>query len=71
MQQLDYDPFVDWHSPAVSHADWLIQRLHKPHDITHVDTAFGPTGGALGVLSVQTVQIGYPMGVVRQVDSLG
>lgn len=51
--------------------DWVIMRLRKTHDIVHLLTGFGPTGGELGVLSIQTVQIGYPMCVTMQVSSLG
>ncbi|MEL6788028.1 MAG: Coq4 family protein, partial [Cyanobacteria bacterium J06607_15] len=46
-------------------------RLRKTHDIVHLLTGFGPTGGELGVLSIQTVQIGYPMCITMQVSSLG
>jgi ubiquinone biosynthesis protein Coq4 len=34
-------------------------------------TGFGPTGGEVGVLSIQAVQIGYPMSVALQVASIG
>ncbi|MEO1256482.1 MAG: Coq4 family protein, partial [Bacteroidota bacterium] len=49
--------------------DWVIMRLRKTHDIVHLLTGFGPTGGELGVLSIQTVQIGYPMCVTMQVSN--
>ena len=45
-------------------------RLRKTHDLTHIITGFGPTGGELGVLSIQAVQIGYPMCVMLQVASI-
>lgn len=71
MKTLGYDPnFYRRHSIETD-GDWVIMRLRKTHDITHVITGFGPTGGELGVLSIQAVQIGYPTSVLLQVASLG
>ncbi|MDS3859649.1 Coq4 family protein [Thermosynechococcaceae cyanobacterium BACA0444] len=68
---LDYDPNFYRKTEINTDEDWLIARLRKTHDIIHVVTGFGPTGGELGVLAIQAVQIGYPMCVVLQVAGMG
>ncbi|AFY59320.1 Coq4 family protein [Synechococcus sp. PCC 6312] len=68
---LGYDPNFYRKTDIQTDEDWLIMRLRKTHDIIHVVTGFGPTGGELGVLAIQAVQIGYPMCVVLQVAGMG
>lgn len=71
LKTLGYDPNFYRRREIETDGDWVTMRLRKTHDITHVITGFGPTGGELGVLSIQSVQIGYPMCVVLQVASMG
>ena len=71
MNALGFDPNFFRQRDIVTDEDWVTMRLRKTHDLIHLITGFGPTGGELGVLSIQTVQIGYPMCVVLQVSSLG
>jgi ubiquinone biosynthesis protein Coq4 len=71
MQALGYDPNFYRRRPIETDGDWVTMRLRKSHDLFHLVTGFGPTGGELGVLSIQAVQIGYPMGVMLQVASTG
>lgn len=71
MNTLGFDPNFFRQREIEADEDWLTMRLRKTHDIVHVITGFGPTGGELGVLSIQAVQIGYPMCVTLQVASFG
>ncbi|MDG2990644.1 Coq4 family protein [Candidatus Synechococcus calcipolaris G9] len=71
MKTLGYDPNFFRRRNIETDDDWVTMRLRKTHDIIHVITGFGPTGGELGVLSVNAVQISYPMSVVLQVASMG
>lgn len=71
MKTLDYDPNFFRQREIETDEDWLTMRLRKTHDLVHLVTGFGPTGGELGVLSIQAVQIGYPSSVVLQVASIG
>lgn len=71
MKTLDFDPNFFRQREIEKNEDWVTMRLRKTHDIFHVLTGFGPTGGELGVLSIQAVQIGYPMCVMMQVASFG
>ncbi|GAB4370266.1 MAG: hypothetical protein Kow00121_10830 [Elainellaceae cyanobacterium] len=71
MNALGYDPNFFRQREIETDEDWLTMRLRKTHDLVHLVTGFGPTGGELGVLSVQATQIGYPMGVMLQVASMG
>ena len=71
MNTLGYDPNFFRQREIVTDEDWVTMRLRKTHDLIHLITGFGPTGGELGVLSIQSVQIGYPMSVLLQVSSLG
>jgi ubiquinone biosynthesis protein Coq4 len=71
MKALGYDPNFFRQREIETDEDWLTMRLRKTHDLVHLVTGFGPTGGELGVLSVQATQIGYPMGVMLQVASMG
>ncbi|MGR3279571.1 Coq4 family protein [Acaryochloris marina NIES-2412] len=71
MKTLDFDPNFFRQREIETDEDWVTMRLRKTHDIFHVLTGFGPTGGELGVLSIQAVQIGYPMCVMMQVASFG
>jgi len=71
MKTLGYDPNFFRQREIETDEDWLTMRLRKTHDLVHLVTGFGPTGGELGVLSIQAVQIGYPMSVVLQVASIG
>lgn len=71
MKTLGYDPNFYRRRPIESDEDWITMRLRKTHDLQHIISGFGPTGGELGVLSIQAVQIGYPMGLFLQVASLG
>ncbi|KST68229.1 Coq4 family protein [Mastigocoleus testarum] len=70
MKTLGYDPNFYRRREIETDEDWLVMRLRKTHDLTHIITGFGPTGGELGVLSIQAVQIGYPMCVMLQVASI-
>jgi ubiquinone biosynthesis protein Coq4 len=71
MKTLGYDPNFFRQREIETDEDWLTMRLRKTHDLVHLVTGFGPTGGELGVLSIQAVQIGYPSSVVLQVASIG
>lgn len=71
MKTLGYDPNFFRQREIATDEDWLTMRLRKTHDLIHLVTGFGPTGGELGVLSIQAVQIGYPMCVMLQVASIG
>jgi len=71
MKTLDYDPNFFRQREIETDEDWLTMRLRKTHDLVHLVTGFGPTGGELGVLSIQAVQIGYPSSVLLQVASIG
>lgn len=71
MNALGYDPNFFRQREIETDEDWLTMRLRKTHDLVHLVTGFGPTGGELGVLSVQATQIGYPMGVMLQFASMG
>lgn len=71
MKTLGFDPNFFRQRTIESDEDWVTMRLRKTHDIVHVMTGFGPTGGELGLLSIQAVQIGYPMCVTMQVSSFG
>ena len=71
MKTLGFDPNFFRQRAIESDEDWVTMRLRKTHDIVHVLTGFGPTGGELGLLSIQAVQIGYPMCVTMQVSSFG
>lgn len=71
MNALGYDPNFFRQREIETDADWLTMRLRKTHDLVHLVTGFGPTGGELGVLSIQAVQIGYPSAVVLQIASMG
>ena len=71
MNALGYDPNFFRQREIETDEDWLTMRLRKTHDLVHLVTGFGPTGGELGVLSIQAAQIGYPMGVMLQVASIG
>ncbi len=71
MKTLGYDPNFYRRRDIETDEDWVTMRLRKTHDLVHLITGFGPTGGELGVLSMQAVQIGYPMSVLLQVASLG
>lgn len=71
MKTLGYDPNFFRQREIETDEDWLTMRLRKTHDLVHLVTGFGPTGGEVGVLSIQAVQIGYPMSVVLQVASIG
>ncbi|APB34265.1 Uncharacterized protein involved in ubiquinone biosynthesis [Gloeomargarita lithophora Alchichica-D10] len=71
MKALDFDPNFFRQRDIKTDEDWLTLRLRKTHDLVHLVTGFGPTGGELGVLSIQAVQIGYPSSVLLQVASMG
>lgn len=71
MKALGFDPNFYRRRQIETDGDWITMRLRKTHDITHLITGFGPTGGELGVLSIQSLQIGYPTSVLLQVASLG
>jgi ubiquinone biosynthesis protein COQ4 len=70
MKALGYDPNFYRIREIETDEDWLAMRLRKYHDIRHVVTGFGPTGGELGVLAVVGVQIGYPMNLFLQITSV-
>ncbi len=70
MKALDYDPNFFRQRDIKADEDWLTMRLRKTHDLVHLVTGLGPTGGELGVLSIQAVQIGYPSSVMLQVVSI-
>ncbi len=71
MKALDYDPNFFRQREIKTDEDWVTMRLRKTHDLVHLVTGFGPTGGELGVLSIQAVQIGYPSSMLLQVASMG
>ncbi|MBM0745093.1 pyrroloquinoline quinone biosynthesis protein (plasmid) [Phormidium sp. CLA17] len=71
MKTLGYDPNFFRQREIETDDDWVVVRLRKTHDLTHLITGFGPAGGELGVLSINAVQIGYPASVVLQVASIG
>ncbi|UFP96201.1 Coq4 family protein [Gloeobacter morelensis] len=71
LNALGFDPNFYRRREIASDSDWVTMRLRKCHDIIHVVSGFGPTGGELGVLSIQAVQIGYPMSVMLQTAALG
>ena len=71
MKALGYDPNFFRQREIKTDEDWVIMRLRKTHDLIHLVTGFGPTGGELGVLSIQSVQIGFPAYVVLQVATIG
>ncbi|MBW4672411.1 MAG: ubiquinone biosynthesis protein [Cyanomargarita calcarea GSE-NOS-MK-12-04C] len=71
MKALGFDPNFFRQRQIETDEDWLTMRLRKTHDLVHLVTGFGPTGGEVGVLSIQAVQIGYPMSVALQVASIG
>lgn len=68
---LGYDPNFYRRQDVKTDEDWVIMRARKTHDIVHVVTGFGPTGGELGVLSIAAVQMSFPMPIVLQTASLG
>lgn len=71
MKTLGYDPNFFRHREIESDGDWLTLRVRKTHDLMHIVSGFGPTGGELGVLAIQAVQTGYPMSMMVQIGSLG
>lgn len=71
MKALGFDPNFFRQREIETDDDWVTMRIRKTHDLIHLITGFGPTGGELGVLSIQAVQIGYPMCVMLQVASIG
>ncbi len=70
MKTLNFDPDFYRIREISSDEDWLTMRMRKTHDIIHVISGFGPSGGELGVLSIQAVQIGYPVSIFLQTASL-
>jgi ubiquinone biosynthesis protein COQ4 len=70
MKALGYDPNFYRVRQMETDEDWLAMRLRKYHDIRHIVTGFGPTGGELGVLAVVGVQIGYPVCLFLQITSM-
>ena len=66
MKALGYDPNFFRLREIERDEDWLSMRLRKTHDLVHLVTGFGPTGGEMGVLSIQAVQIGNPSAVLLQ-----
>lgn len=71
IRALGYDPNFYRRQEIKTDGDWVTMRLRKYHDIAHTISGFGPTGGELGVLSIQAVQIGYPTSVLLGVVGLG
>ena len=71
MKTLGYDPNFFRQGKIETDEDWVIMRLRKTHDLHHMITGFGPTGGELGVLCIQAAQIGYPAFVMLQVATIG
>lgn len=71
MKALGFDPNFFRKREIETDGDWVTMRLRKTHDLGHLITGFGPTGGELGVLSVNAMQIGYPASVLLQVASIG
>jgi len=71
MKTLGYDPNFFRRREIETDGDWVTMRLRKTHDLSHLVTGFGPTGGELGVLSIQAVQIGYPSATLLQAASIG
>ncbi|MEB3217822.1 MAG: Coq4 family protein [Nostocales cyanobacterium 94392] len=70
MKALGYDPNFFRQREIERDEDWLSMRLRKTHDLVHLVTGFGPTGGEMGVLSIQAVQIGNPSAVLLQAASI-
>lgn len=70
MKVLGFDPNFFRQREIERDEDWLSMRLRKTHDLAHLVTGFGPTGGELGVLSIQAVQIGNPSAVLLQSASI-
>jgi ubiquinone biosynthesis protein COQ4 len=70
MKTLGYDPNFYRQRELKTDEDWLILRQRKTHDLSHIITGFGPTGGELGVLSIEAVHNGSPTSVVLLVASL-
>lgn len=70
MKALGYDPNFFRLREIERDEDWLSMRLRKTHDLVHLVTGFGPTGGEMGVLSIQAVQIGNPSAVLLQSASI-
>lgn len=70
MKALGYDPNFYRIREIKNDEDWLAMRLRKTHDIRHIVTGFGPTGGELGVLALLGVQIGYPVCLFLQITSM-
>lgn len=70
MKALGYDPNFFRQREIERDEDWLSMRLRKTHDLVHLVTGFGPTGGEMGVLSIQAVQIGNPSAVLLQSASI-
>lgn len=70
MKALGYDPNFYRVREIKSDEDWLILRLRKTHDIRHVVSGFGPTGGEAGVLAIVGVQIGHPLSVLIPIVNL-
>ena len=71
LKTLGYDPNFYRRREIKTDEDWVVMRGRKTHDIQHVITGFGPTGGELGLLAFGAVQIGEPMAVFLQTASLG
>lgn len=67
---LGYDPNFYRRREIKTDEDWVVMRSRKTHDILHVITGFGPTGGELGVLAIGAVQIGTPTSVFLEIVSL-
>ena len=70
MKALGYDPNFFRQREIERDEDWLSMRLRKTLDLVHLVTGFGPTGGEMGVLSIQAVQIGNPSAVLLQSASI-
>lgn len=68
---LGYDPNFYRRREIKTDEDWVTMRSRKTHDIVHVITGFGPTGGELGVLAIAAVQIGAPTSVFLELVGLG
>lgn len=70
MKALGYDPNFYRVREIKTDEDWVILRLRKTHDIRHVVSGFGPTGGEAGVLAMVGVQIGHPLSVLIPIVNL-
>lgn len=70
MKALGYDPNFYRVREIKTDEDWVIMRLRKTHDIRHVVSGFGPTGGEAGVLAMVGVQIGHPLSVLIPIVNL-